>query len=51
MNPLFEALSLFHRKRFEQCRQICSIQLRQNPLDQVTVVHRRFLIISLNDVK
>ncbi|XP_014238958.2 tetratricopeptide repeat protein 8 [Trichogramma pretiosum] len=31
---LFQALSLFRRKKYEQCCQICSELLRKSPLDQ-----------------
>ena len=34
MDPLFEALSLFRRRRYEASCEICTQQLKKNPYDQ-----------------
>ena len=35
MDPLFQAMSLFHRRQFELCVQVTSSLLEKNPNDQV----------------
>lgn len=37
MDPLFEALSLFRRRKYEKSCDICTDQLKKNPYDQVRV--------------
>ncbi|RWS06118.1 Tetratricopeptide repeat protein 8-like protein [Dinothrombium tinctorium] len=34
MDPLFKALSLFRRRRYEACANVCSEYLEKNPYDQ-----------------
>ncbi|XP_067141964.1 tetratricopeptide repeat protein 8 [Centruroides vittatus] len=34
MDPLFKAISLFRRRKFEECVEICSELLEKNPYDQ-----------------
>jgi len=37
MDPLFEAMSLFRRRRFEEAAECCSKILAVTPFDQVTL--------------
>lgn len=34
MDPFYEALSLFRRKKFEKCADVCTEILEKQPLDQ-----------------
>jgi tetratricopeptide repeat protein 8 len=36
MDPLFMAISLFRRRKFEECAKRCSVILEKNQYDQVT---------------
>jgi len=38
MDPMFLAMSLCRRRKYEQCVEICSEILSKNPYDQVSVV-------------
>lgn len=35
MDPLFQAMSFFRRRQFEQCAEITTGLLQKNPNDQV----------------
>lgn len=34
MDPFYEALSLFRRKKFDKCAEVCTNILEKQPLDQ-----------------
>ncbi|RWS18451.1 tetratricopeptide repeat protein 8-like protein, partial [Leptotrombidium deliense] len=34
MDPLFRALSLFRRRKYEECAEVCTTALEANPYDQ-----------------
>lgn len=34
MDPLYEALSLFRRRKFDRCAEVCTSILEKQPLDQ-----------------
>ena len=36
MDPLFKALSLYRRRKYEECASVCTEELVKSPLDQVT---------------
>ena len=38
MDPLFQAMSLFRRRQFEQCVEITTSLLTKNPNDQVRIL-------------
>jgi len=38
MDPMFLAMSLYRRRKFEQCVEICTDILAKNPYDQVALV-------------
>lgn len=35
MDPLYVALNLFRRRKFEECVDVCTESLQKNPYDQV----------------
>jgi tetratricopeptide repeat protein 8 len=37
MDPLFQAMSFFRRRKFEQCIEITTDLLEKNPKDQVRI--------------
>ncbi len=39
MDPLFQAMSFFRRRKFEQCVEITTRLLEKNPNDQVKILH------------
>lgn len=39
MDPLFEAMSLFRRRKYDASAVICTKQLEKNPLDQVSTMY------------
>jgi len=45
MDPMFLAMSLYRRRKFEQCVEICTDILSKNPYDQVSAFssHSRIL--------
>ena len=47
MDPLFMAISLFRRRRFEECVKICSDILESNPYDQVSIVIGLLIILFI----
>jgi len=38
MDPMFLAMSLCRRRKFEQCAEICTEILSKNPYDQVNII-------------
>jgi tetratricopeptide repeat protein 8 len=38
MDPLFQAISFFRRRKFEQCADITTHLLAKNPNDQVKLI-------------
>ncbi len=38
MDPLFQAMSFFRRRKFEQCVEVASHLLEKNPNDQVRII-------------
>jgi hypothetical protein len=38
MDPLFQAMSFFRRRKFEQCVDITTGLLEKNPNDQVRII-------------
>ena len=36
MDPLFQAMSLYRRRKFEECAEVASRLLEKNPNDQVS---------------
>ena len=47
MDPMFLAMSLCRRRKFEQCVEICSDILSKNPYDQVGIVSGEFIIMNV----
>ena len=41
MDPLFQAMSFFRRRKFEQCAEITSTLLEKNPNDQVRILEKK----------
>lgn len=52
MDPMFVALSYYHRKKFEDAVNVCSQILEKNPYDQVRLSQFYFItnLVSENDV-
>lgn len=45
MDPLFKAMSLYRRRKFEQSAEVCTEELARNPFDQVSVRARDLVVI------
>lgn len=48
MDPLFQAMSFFRRRKFEQCVEITTDLLAKNPNDQVRMTIERKQTNSLD---
>ncbi|XP_046612806.1 tetratricopeptide repeat protein 8 [Neodiprion virginianus] len=48
MDPLYSAISLFSRRKYEECAAICSTLLKKNPLDQaIWILKMRALTLQV----